>query len=110
MFSRIKAIFEAFKTNWSTDPAARGAAKMALGAAFLVEGLFGVARGSRNGNSLAGAFVIGIGAVVFIAVGYAVEPDEYPDAVQIKGKISKVVSVRDSDGKHGYSPILSALR
>ncbi|NYT66574.1 DUF3592 domain-containing protein [Alcaligenaceae bacterium] len=107
MLSKIKTIFNSLKTNWSSDPAARGAAKMAMGAAFMAEGIFGFVRGSRSSNSLLGAMVLVIGAVVFASVGIYMSPDEYPDAVQVQGKVSEAHRVRDSDRKHAYSPVYS---
>lgn len=107
MLSKIVATFDSLKTNWSTDSAARGAAKMAMGAALLAEGIFGFVRGSRSGSSLLGALAIGVGAVVFTLIGLHTAPEEYPDAARIKGQVSEVHRVRDSDRKYAYSPVYS---
>lgn len=108
MISKIKSVFDSLKTNWSSDPAARGAAKMAMGAAFLAEGIFGFVRGSRQGGSnLVGALLLGLGAVVFTSVGVYMSPDKYPDAVRVQGQISEIARVRDSDRKYAYSPLYS---
>ncbi|NYT61285.1 DUF3592 domain-containing protein [Alcaligenaceae bacterium] len=107
LISKIKTVFDSLKTNWSSDPAARGAAKMAMGAAFLAEGIFGFVRGSRSSTSLVGSMFLAVGAFVFITVGVYMSPDDYPDAMSTQGKVSEVARVRDSDGKHAYSPVYS---
>lgn len=113
MISKIKSALDLLNAKGSleaepNDPAARGGAKMAMGAELLADGIFGFARGSRNGGtSLVGSLLLALGAAVFIAVGMYMSPDHYPDATRIKGQVSKVVSVRDSDGKHAYSSVYS---
>ena len=107
IIKKIKTFFDSLQTTWSEDPAARGAAKMTLGAALLVEGIFGIARGSRSSFSLFGSFMLGIGAAVFIATGLFTSADSYPDEVRVQGTISDMREGRDSDGNHTYKSVYS---
>lgn len=103
--SRLKSAFDSLGTQWSSDPAARGAAKMVTGAALIAEGIFGFARGSRGATSLVNGAILGVGALVFIAVGSFVAPDSYPDGVQVTGYVSGINEGRDSDGNHSYKAV-----
>lgn len=105
ILKKIKNVVDLLKTKWSEEPAARGAAKMALGAALLVEGIFGVVQGSRSTFSLFGSFMLGVGAVVFTWVGLFMSPDPYHDEMRVQGKISEILEVRDADGKHAYKSV-----
>ncbi len=111
---RIKHFFNTVQTNWSEDPAARGAAKMTAGAVLVAEGLFGVIRsgvrraGGRRkkgkGGLIGGVIGVVIG-IVFIIVGSAMAPSELPDEVTTQGVISDVETSRNSDGNTMHSPI-----
>lgn len=105
---KIKSILDALKTKWSSDPGARGAAKMTMGGALVAQGLFGVVRtGGGTGTSLFGSFMILIGGIAFTAVGVFMSPSEYADAVHVQGKVSDVFSKRDSDGGLMYGSVYS---
>lgn len=105
---KIKSILDALKTKWSSDPGARGAAKMTMGGALVAEGLFGVVRtGGATGTSLFGSFMILVGGIIFTTVGVFMSPTEYPDAVHVQGKVSEIYSKRDSDGGRMYGSIYS---
>ncbi len=111
---RITHFFNTLQTNWSEDPAARGAAKMTAGAILIVEGIFGVIRsgmsgGRRRGKKGKGGLIGGfIGLVVggvFIVVGSFMSPEELPDEVSTQGVITDVESSRGSDGERMYSAV-----
>ena len=116
---RVQHFFNTIQTNWSEDPAARGAAKMTAGAVLVAEGLFGVIRsgarrvsrrGRRNNKSVGGILggIIGVVVgVVFIVIGSAMAPAELPDEVATQGVIADVETSRNSDGDRMYSPIYS---
>lgn len=105
---KIKAILDALRTKWSSDPAARGAAKMTMGGALVAEGLFGVVRGGGGtGTSLMGSIFILIGGIIFTTVGVFMSPSEYADAVHVQGKVSEVFSKTDSDGDRMYGSVYS---
>lgn len=107
ILTKIKKLVGSLQTKWSEDLAARGAAKMALGAAFLVEGIFGVVQGSRNTFSLFSSFILGVGAVAFTLVGIFTSPDPYPDEVRVQGQVSEILEGRDSDKNHYYKSVYS---
>lgn len=109
ILNRIKTFFDSLQTKWSDDPAARGAAKITLGAALLAEGIFGFTRGSRSSFSLFGSFALGVGAAAFIAVGLFVSPDTYPDGIQVQGTLSDILEGRDSDRNHSYKSVYSYI-
>lgn len=118
MFARLQHFFNTLRTNWSEDPAARGAAKMTAGVVLLVEGLFGVVRGGRRrvrrggrsgGRSIGGLVggVLGIVmGVVFFNIGGFVAPSPPDDAIETTGTITNMVSSRNSDGQRMYSPVI----
>jgi hypothetical protein len=113
---RIRHFLNTLQTNWSEDPAARGAAKMTAGAVLVAEGLFGVIRrgvsrvGGRRrkgkGGLLGGIIGVVIG-IVFIVVGSAMGPTELPDEVSTQGVISDVETSRNDEGNTMYSPVYS---
>lgn len=110
MLSRIKHFFNTVSTNWSEDPAARGAAKMTAGAVLVVEGLFGTLRGVVSGGKkkkggLFGGLLGVIFGAIFMGVGGMMSPDEFPDAVETQGNIVDVESGRNSEGQTMYSPV-----
>ncbi|HUH57628.1 MAG TPA: DUF3592 domain-containing protein, partial [Pseudomonadales bacterium] len=107
LLNRIKAFFDTLQTKWSEDPAARGAAKITLGAALIAEGVFGFTRSSRSSFSLFGSFALGVGAAVFIVAGLFASPDTYSDEVQVQGEISDMIEGRDSDKNHSYKSVYS---
>lgn len=111
---RIQHFFNTLQTNWSQDPAARGAAKMTAGAVLVFEGVFGVLRqrrGSRakNGKKKAGGLLGGIiGLVVgiaFIVVGSAMSPDELPDERSTEGVIANIVTGENRDGETRFRAV-----
>jgi hypothetical protein len=117
---RIQHLFNTLKTNWSDDPAARGAAKMTAGAILVAEGLFGVVSGmatksrksSARGNTkniggLLGHLILCVMGVVFIFAGIKMAPGDYPDEVRTTGKVAKVDSERNREGKTMYRAIYS---
>tara|TARA_R100000900_G_scaffold146543_1_gene137642 strand:+ start:24992 stop:25948 length:957 start_codon:yes stop_codon:yes gene_type:complete len=110
MLARIKHFFNTVSTNWSEDPAARGAAKMTAGAVLVAEGLFGTLRGvasagkKKKGGLLGGLFGVIFGAV-FMGFGGLMSPDELADPVEVQGSIVDVESGRDSDGQTMYSAV-----
>lgn len=110
MLSRIKHFFNTVSTNWSEDPAARGAAKMTAGAVLVAEGLFGTLRGAassgkkKSGGLMGGLFGVLFGAI-FMGVGGLASPDDIADPVEIQGTIVDVETSRGSEGKTMYSPV-----
>ncbi len=111
---RIRHFFNTLQTNWSEDPAARGAAKMTAGAILVAEGIFGVARravsrGRRRGKNSAGGLLGGIIGVVvgivFIVVGTAMGPEDYPDQVNTQGEIVDMQTSRNDEGQTMYTPV-----
>jgi Protein of unknown function (DUF2510)/Protein of unknown function (DUF3592) len=104
---RIQHLFNTLKTNWTTDPAARGAAKMTAGAILVAEGLTGAIAGGRNKKN-SGIFGSLIGLVVggvFIAVSLFIKPGTYQDEVRTKGSIAAVETSRNSKGKTMYQAV-----
>lgn len=113
---RIRHFFNTLQTNWSEDPAARGAAKMTAGAILVAEGLFGVIRsgvrrvgrrGKKGKGGLIGGIIGVVIGIVFIVVGSAMGPNELPDEVATQGVISDVQTSRNDEGNTMYSPIYS---
>jgi hypothetical protein len=107
MFDRLKHLFNTLSTQWSTDPAARGAAKMAAGAILVVEGLFGTIRsgGGRGSGGLVGGLVGVVVGVVFMGLGQWMTPG-FEDGTLVEGRI---VDVREgfSDGRASYSAVFA---
>ncbi|TVR06909.1 MAG: DUF3592 domain-containing protein [Salinarimonadaceae bacterium] len=93
MFQRIQHFFNTLSTNWSEDPGARGAAKMAAGGVLVAEGVFGVVRSrrGRNGNRQRGGILGGIFGIVFgvifIHIGGFLESTNIQDPVETTGEI-----------------------
>ena len=109
MLQRIKHFMNTVSTNWSGDPAARGAAKMTAGAVLVAEGLFGTIRGVTDGrNGKKGGLFGGIFGVVFglifMGAGNLTAPDELTDGVETQGTIVEVEEGRNSDGETMYAP------
>jgi hypothetical protein len=115
---RIQHLFNTLKTNWSAEPAARGAAKMTAGAILVAEGLFGAISGmvtkrrmfsgDRNTKKIGGLFgylILCVMGFVFIFFGTKMVPGDYPDEVRTTGKIAKVESKRNREGKTMYRAI-----
>ncbi len=96
MFQRIQHFFNTIATNWSEDPGARGAAKMAAGGVLVVEGVFGVVRnrsrgssrrgGRQTGGILGGIFGIVFG-IIFINIGGFVQSTNIQDPIEARGEI-----------------------
>lgn len=93
MFQRIQHFFNTLSTNWSDDPGARGAAKMAAGGVLVAEGVFGVVRSrrGRNGNRSRGGILGGVFGIVFglifINIGGFIQQPGIEDGVQTTGEI-----------------------
>ncbi len=91
MFQRIQHFFNTLSTNWSDDPGARGAAKMAAGGVLVAEGVFGVVRGRSGGKRQRGGLLGGIFGIVFgiifINVAGFMEGTKIQDPVQTTGEI-----------------------
>ncbi|MGA0840785.1 MAG: DUF3592 domain-containing protein [Pseudomonadales bacterium] len=106
VLERLHHFINALQTHWSTDPGARGAAKMTAGAILAAEGLFGAIRSGRNGKGglLGGVIGIGFGAV-FMILGQWMAPG-YDDEVLVEGRIIDVRS-GESEGGAVYSPVYS---
>lgn len=111
---RIRHFFNVIQTNWSEDPAARGAAKMTAGAILVAEGVFGVARraasrGRRRGKNSAGGLLGGIigiiVGIVFMVVGSAMAPEDFADQVETQGQIVDMETSRNEDGQTMYTPV-----
>ncbi|TVQ30990.1 MAG: DUF3592 domain-containing protein [Wenzhouxiangella sp.] len=112
---RIRHFFNALQTNWSEDPAARGAAKMTAGAVLVAEGVFGLGRramrgrrgrsGKRGKGGLIGG-VIGlvVGGAVMI-VGFGMAPSPYPDERSAQGEIVSVETTRNSEGETRFRAV-----
>lgn len=111
---RITHFINTIQTNWSEDPAARGAAKMTTGAVLIVEGLFGLirsggrrARGRRKNKAggLLGGFIgvaVGFG---FIFVGSAMGPSELEDEIATEGTIYEVITSENDEGETRFTPV-----
>jgi hypothetical protein len=100
---RIRHFFNTLSTNWSQDPAARGAAKMTAGAVLVVEGLFGVIRRNtgrkkKGAGGLVGGVFGMLFALVFMAVGWFVRPDPIADERIARGEVLSVSQERGDDG------------
>jgi hypothetical protein len=117
---RIRHLFNTLKTNWSAEPAARGAAKMTAGAILVAEGLFGVVSGmasqarrfspggdTKSIGGLLGHLIVCAIGIVFFLVGSHMSPTDYPDQVLVSGKVAEVESQRDKDGKTAYRAVYS---
>ncbi|MEQ8480553.1 MAG: DUF3592 domain-containing protein [Hoeflea sp.] len=110
MLARIQHVFETLKTNWSSDPAARGAAKMTAGAILVAEGFFGVLRGDGGGKSngkgglVGGLIGLAVG-IVFVVIGGFVKPEPPGDAIETSGVIVGQERAR-RDGKSMYSAVI----
>jgi hypothetical protein len=113
MITRIHHLRNTLQTNWTADPAARGAAKVAAGAVLVVEGLFGPARAARawaSGNPRsagglgAGLVGVAVGLLLLIVPGLL---DDTPDGVlvEVPGVVSDVFETRDSDGERLYGAV-----
>lgn len=108
MFQRIKHFMNTVSTNWSGDPAARGAAKMTAGAVLVAEGLFGTIRGvtdgrkGKKGGLFGGIFGLVFG-LIFMGAGNLMAPDDLPDGVETQGTIVEVEEGRNSDGETMYA-------
>ena len=106
MFDRVQHFFNTIQTNWSTDPAARGAAKMTAGAILAAEGLFGAIRSGRKGGGGLFGGIIGVGVGgVFMVLGQWMAPG-YDDQVMVEGRIT---DVREgvNEGRAAYSAVYS---
>jgi hypothetical protein len=115
---RIRHFFNTVGTNWSEQPAARGAAKMAAGAVLVAEGLFGVisnrvrrrGRRGKNGSSNRGGLFGGIMTLiiggVFMVVGLVfLAPDIPDDERTTTGTIVEVEQGTNSEGETRFSPV-----
>jgi hypothetical protein len=108
---RIRHFFNTLQTNWSEDPAARGAAKMTAGAILVAEGLFGVTqqvtrRGRSMGGLLGGFFGLILG-LVFMGLGLWMSPSIPEDEIVVEGRIVDVETSRNDEGQSMYSPVYS---
>jgi hypothetical protein len=105
MITRLTHLFKTLSTNWTTDPAARGAAKMAAGAILVVEGLFGTIRtaGTRGSGGLVGGVVGVVVGLTFVGLGQWMTPG-LEDGISIDGRIA---DVREgvSEGRASYSAV-----
>lgn len=96
MFQRIQHFFNTLSTNWSDDPGARGAAKMAAGGVLAAEGVFGVVRSrrGRNGNRSRGGILGGVFGIVFglifINLGGFIQAGAIEDAIETTGRVVAV--------------------
>lgn len=105
MIERLRHVINTLQTNWSGDPAARGAAKMTAGAILVAEGLFGAIRSARSkstGGLLGGILGVVFG-IVFMAVGSWVAPS-YDDVAVVEGRIVDVEQ-SSADGRTMYAPV-----
>lgn len=105
---RIRHLFNTIGTNWSEQPAARGAAKMTAGAVLVAEGLFGVVRNRlrRRGRGSGGVFGSAVGiviGVVFIVVGSFMATD-IDDEQRTTGTVIDVDQHVNDEGNTQYTP------
>jgi hypothetical protein len=105
VFDRMQHLFNALSTQWASDPAARGAAKMTAGVILMVEGLFGPLRGggTKGSGGLVGGIVGVVVGVIFIGLGQWMTP-HFEDGILVEGQI---VDVREgvSEGRASYSAV-----
>ena len=105
---RIRHLFNTIGTNWSEQPAARGAAKMTAGAVLVAEGLFGVVRNrfrrrSRGAGGIFGSVVGIIIGVVFVVVGSFIATD-IEDEQRTTGTVIDVDQRVNDEGNTQYTP------
>lgn len=105
MIERLQHFINTLQTNWSGDPAARGAAKMTAGAILVAEGLFGAIRnvGSKSTGGLLGGIIGVVFGIVFMVVGSWVAPS-YEDVAVVEGRIVDVEQ-SSTDGKTMYAAV-----
>ncbi len=109
---RIRHLFNTIGTNWSEQPAARGAAKMTAGAVLVAEGLFGVirnrfrrrGRGNRGAGGIFGAMISIVVGVVFVAVGSFIST-EIDGEERTTGTVIDVEDHINDEGNVQYTPI-----
>lgn len=117
MLTKLQHLTEATRDNWSNDPAARGAAKIAAGTALIAEAVFGLRsraaatmRPNRDGHKqIHGIFGAVLGVIlgtVFVVSGFWVAPSPSPDEVTAEGFIVDVNTGRNSDGDTMYTPVI----
>lgn len=107
--ARIRHFLNTLRTNWSDNPAARGAAKMAAGVVLVAEGLFGVLsnrvrRNNKKGGLFAGIMGVVIG-IVFMVVGSFMTPTVPEDEQVTTGSVIEVEEGRNSEGETRFSPV-----
>lgn len=112
MMKRLQHLTNTWQTNWSSNPQARGTAKMATGAILIAEGIFGVGRsmivGRRPRSSGGGLIGSSIGVIfggIFAGAGLLLGPQPFEDETIITGKIVQVDRVTDSDGDTLYQRV-----
>ncbi len=97
---RIGRVLGIWQTNWAANPAARGAAKMAAGAALMLEGSLGMrARLRGNSGGLAAAFLLILFGVVFFSIGYFLRAERFDDEIVVQGTIIGSESHWSQDSK-----------
>lgn len=107
--NKLRLLMETTRRSWSDDPASRGAAKMAAGAALFAEGLFGgVSRFSDAANpldrrkskgGLLGSVIVVVIGVVFLFIGMTMRNSmAVSDPATTQGHVVDVEKVTTSDG------------
>lgn len=110
--TRLNYLGNALRTRWAEDPAVRGMAKMAAGAALIVVGLFGLGgastssrKGKRRPGGILGNLLFLFAGGLFLAAAVSLWPDSWSDQVETDGEIASYRSGTSSEGRPVYRPI-----
>lgn len=112
MFNRLIHLWNAMQTSWQSDPAARGAGKMALGAVLLFEGVFGTIRsiGSNGKGGIAGGVGGVVIGIVFIFMGGIFEGAKTTDTIVTQGYVANNELVGQGEGgRTMYRPVFAYM-
>jgi hypothetical protein len=113
MMTRLRHLQNTLQTNWSSDPALRGAAKVAAGTVLIIEGLFGPIRAAKawvagNTSSVSGIAgnILGVLVGLALLIGPAlVNDDPAGELLEAPGIVSGVFESHDPDGEVVYGAI-----
>ncbi|CAM3843117.1 hypothetical protein VRRI112168_02835 [Vreelandella rituensis] len=103
MFTKLVHFWNVLQTSWQDDPAARGAAKMAVGAILTFEGLFGSLRdiadgpNKKTGGIFSNVIAFGIGVALIFGGGLVEGQLGMKDPVETQGVVVKHERTKSSD-------------
>jgi hypothetical protein len=113
MMTRFRHLQNTLQTNWSDDPALRGAAKIAAGTVLIIEALFGPIRAAKAraaGNTRPVSGITGnllgvlVGLALLIVPALATD-DAGSELLEVPGIVSGVFESHDPDGEVLYGAI-----